>query len=62
MSESPPLIYPLLTASTARLMSETVRYDQLPDLGRLAHWSVSSHKYGFGVENLRDGNENTFWQ
>ncbi|TXT09057.1 hypothetical protein VHUM_02531 [Vanrija humicola] len=33
-----------------------------PELGRLAHWSVSSHKYGFGVDNLRDGNENTFWQ
>lgn len=35
---------------------------QLPELGRMAHWSVSSHKYGFGVDNLRDGNENTFWQ
>lgn len=34
----------------------------LPEIGRLATWSVSSHKYGFGVDNLRDNNENTFWQ
>jgi anaphase-promoting complex subunit 10 len=34
----------------------------LSELGRLASWSVSSHKYGFGVENLRDNNEFTFWQ
>ncbi|BEI84873.1 hypothetical protein CcaverHIS002_0502740 [Cutaneotrichosporon cavernicola] len=33
-----------------------------PELGRLAQWSVSSHKYGFGVDNLRDDNEGTFWQ
>ncbi|KAK1922594.1 anaphase-promoting complex, subunit 10/DOC domain-containing protein [Papiliotrema laurentii] len=33
-----------------------------PELGHLAQWSVSSHKYGFGVENLRDNNDNTFWQ
>jgi hypothetical protein len=33
-----------------------------PELGHLAQWTVSSHKYGFGVENLRDGNDNTFWQ
>ncbi|ORY24771.1 anaphase-promoting complex, subunit 10-domain-containing protein [Naematelia encephala] len=33
-----------------------------PELGHLATWSVSSHKYGFGVDNLRDGNDNTFWQ
>lgn len=35
---------------------------QHPELGRQANWSVSSHKYGFGVDNLRDGNDNTFWQ
>jgi hypothetical protein len=35
---------------------------QLPEIGRLARWSVSSHRYGFGVENLRDGNDMTFWQ
>ena len=33
-----------------------------PELGHLARWAVSSHKYGFGVENLQDGNEGTFWQ
>ncbi|KLT46467.1 galactose-binding like protein [Cutaneotrichosporon oleaginosum] len=33
-----------------------------PELGRLAQWSVSSHKYGFGVDNLRDDNDGTFWQ
>ncbi|KIR26652.1 anaphase-promoting complex subunit 10 [Cryptococcus deuterogattii 99/473] len=33
-----------------------------PELSRLAQWSVSSHKYGFGVDNLRDGNDGTFWQ
>lgn len=32
------------------------------ELGRLAQWSVSSHKYGFGVDNLRDDDEGTFWQ
>ncbi|WVQ90051.1 hypothetical protein IAS59_003828 [Cryptococcus gattii] len=33
-----------------------------PELSHLAQWSVSSHKYGFGVDNLRDGNDGTFWQ
>ncbi|ORX39107.1 anaphase-promoting complex, subunit 10-domain-containing protein [Kockovaella imperatae] len=33
-----------------------------PELGHLPTWSVSTHKYGFGVDNLRDGNDNTFWQ
>jgi anaphase-promoting complex subunit 10 len=36
--------------------------DDRPELGHLAQWTVSSHKYGFGVENLRDNNELTFWQ
>nr|XP_019009812.1 anaphase-promoting complex subunit 10 [Kwoniella pini CBS 10737]OCF48593.1 anaphase-promoting complex subunit 10 [Kwoniella pini CBS 10737] len=36
--------------------------DERPELSHLASWSVSSHKYGFGVDNLRDGNDNTFWQ
>lgn len=31
-------------------------------LGSLASWSVSSHKYGYGVENLRDPDEDVFWQ
>ncbi|KAK8843330.1 hypothetical protein IAR55_006985 [Kwoniella newhampshirensis] len=33
-----------------------------PELSHLAQWSVSSHKYGFGVDNLRDSNDSTFWQ
>jgi hypothetical protein len=33
-----------------------------PELGHVAKWTLSSHKYGFGVENLRDDNEMTFWQ
>ncbi|WVR09080.1 hypothetical protein IAU60_006141 [Kwoniella sp. DSM 27419] len=36
--------------------------DERPELSHLASWSVSSHKYGFGVDNLRDGNDATFWQ
>ncbi|WWC91227.1 uncharacterized protein L201_006169 [Kwoniella dendrophila CBS 6074] len=36
--------------------------DERPELSHLASWSVSSHKYGFGVDNLRDGNDGTFWQ
>ena len=31
-------------------------------MSHVAKWTLSSHKYGFGVENLRDDNENTFWQ
>ncbi|EIW84182.1 anaphase-promoting complex subunit 10 [Coniophora puteana RWD-64-598 SS2] len=32
-----------------------------PDIGRLARWSVSSYKFGFGAECLRDGDPETFW-
>ena len=32
------------------------------DIGNLARWSVSSRKFGFGLQHLRDGNEETFWQ
>ena len=39
-----------------------LRADERPELGHLAVWSVSSHKYGFGVENLKDDNDNTLWQ
>jgi Anaphase-promoting complex, subunit 10 (APC10) len=34
----------------------------LPDIGHLAKWSVSSHKFGFGSECLRDDDPETFWQ
>ncbi|KAF8518473.1 anaphase-promoting complex subunit 10 [Gautieria morchelliformis] len=33
----------------------------LPDIGHLAKWSVSSHKFGFGAECLRDEDPETFW-
>ncbi|KAF8134849.1 anaphase-promoting complex, subunit 10-domain-containing protein [Boletus edulis] len=32
-----------------------------PDIGRIAKWSVSSYKFGFGTECLRDGDPDTFW-
>ncbi|KAG9315127.1 galactose-binding domain-like protein [Chiua virens] len=32
-----------------------------PDIGRIAKWSVSSYKFGFGAECLRDGDPDTFW-
>ncbi|KAG5366803.1 Anaphase-promoting complex subunit 10 [Yarrowia sp. B02] len=34
----------------------------LTDLGSLAHWSVSSHKAGCGVEALRSDDHQLFWQ
>lgn len=33
-----------------------------PDIGHLAKWSVSSYKFGFGAECLRDDDQETFWQ
>lgn len=32
------------------------------DVGRIARWSVSSHKYGHDVIKLRDDSPDTFWQ
>ncbi|KAH9838789.1 APC10-domain-containing protein [Rhodofomes roseus] len=32
-----------------------------PDIGHLAKWSVSSHKFGFGPECLTDDEPDTFW-
>ncbi|KAK0204593.1 anaphase-promoting complex, subunit 10/DOC domain-containing protein [Desarmillaria ectypa] len=32
-----------------------------PDISSRAKWSVSSAKFGFGVECLRDGDPETFW-
>jgi len=34
----------------------------LPDVGHLATWTVSSHKLGFDVNCLRDEDPETFWQ
>ena len=33
-----------------------------PDISDRAKWSVSSFKFGFGAECLRDGDPDTFWQ
>lgn len=33
-----------------------------PDISDKARWSVSSYKFGFGAECLRDGDPDTFWQ
>ncbi|KAJ1548892.1 hypothetical protein HK405_013377 [Cladochytrium tenue] len=32
------------------------------DVSSLAHWSASSAKPGFGVENLGDDSLDTFWE
>ncbi|KAI0078293.1 anaphase-promoting complex, subunit 10 [Panus rudis PR-1116 ss-1] len=32
-----------------------------PDIGHLGKWSVSSYKFGFGPECLRDDDPDTFW-
>ncbi|KAF8638190.1 hypothetical protein AX17_002387 [Amanita inopinata Kibby_2008] len=32
-----------------------------PDISAYAKWSVSSYKFGFGAECLRDGDPDTFW-
>ena len=34
----------------------------LHELGSLASWSVTSAKAGNGLEQLRDGRNDTFWQ
>lgn len=33
-----------------------------PDISNRAKWSVSSYKFGFGAECLRDDDPETFWQ
>lgn len=32
-----------------------------PDISNRGRWSVSSYKFGFGAECLRDGDPETFW-
>jgi anaphase-promoting complex subunit 10 len=39
-----------------------VDMDQLLEIGSHAVWSVSSAKPGYGVDKLRDGSIDTFWQ
>ncbi|CAB4004447.1 anaphase-promoting complex subunit 10 isoform X1 [Paramuricea clavata] len=36
--------------------------EKLREIGHQAIWSLSSCKPGFGVEQLRDGNLDTYWQ
>jgi hypothetical protein len=47
---------------SSRVESKLIPDLNRPELSHVAKWTLSSHKYGFGVENLRDDNENTFWQ
>lgn len=35
---------------------------RLVEVGREACWSLSSAKPGFGIEQLRDDNLDTYWQ
>ncbi|KZT57902.1 anaphase-promoting complex, subunit 10 [Calocera cornea HHB12733] len=44
------------------LISPDSPKDKYQSLGHLASWSVSSAKYGFGVECLYDDDPSTFWQ
>jgi hypothetical protein len=32
------------------------------DIGNLAKWTVSSRKFGFGMQFLRDDDPDTYWQ
>lgn len=68
-SEAPPPTYPLTLPNngeyevrSAEKVNQRLRFTDRPELGHLARWHVSSHKYGFGIDNLRDNDENTFWQ
>jgi len=50
--------------TSARAPGQGHRQDErtsLPDIGHLAKWSVSSFKFGFGPECLRDDDPDTFW-
>jgi anaphase-promoting complex subunit 10 len=54
---------PIATEEPALIpLSEGLRKDNKQELGGLAVWSLSSAKPGFGVEQLRDDNLNTYWQ
>ncbi|KZP27400.1 anaphase-promoting complex, subunit 10 [Athelia psychrophila] len=51
------------TSSDSLLAAEPRKAASLPwpDIGHLGKWSVSSYKFGFGSECLRDGDPDTFW-
>lgn len=62
--------YIAISTWSSSLKEQTINYipgpaqlvTNFPDIGHLAKWSVSSHKFGFGVECLRDEDPETFWQ
>ena len=47
--------------STSVIFSNELK-DQVREIGSNATWSLSSCKLGFGVEQLRDNNLQTYWQ
>ena len=48
--------------SFSHIVAEAGEHIALPFLGHLGKWSVSSYKFGFGPECLRDDDPETFWQ
>lgn len=49
-------------AGSEPALSDTGCSKSLREIGHLAVWSVSSAKAGNGVDALRDGRKDTFWQ
>ncbi|CCM04691.1 uncharacterized protein FIBRA_06877 [Fibroporia radiculosa] len=54
-------IYPRLATYSLYPLVRQPPETNLPDIGYLAKWSVSSFKFGFGPECLRDSDPETFW-
>ena len=48
--------------SPSTVQTEELNGDKFREIGDQAVWSLSSCKPGFGVEQLRDGNLETYWQ
>lgn len=48
--------------TTAATQIDEVDGQKLREIGDQAVWSLSSCKPGFGIEQLRDGNLETYWQ
>lgn len=51
-----------LAEEEEELEDELVAGGGLVEIGREACWSLSSAKPGFGIEQLRDDNLDTYWQ
>lgn len=62
VSNIPPGHRPYQEQNVDYSLGPTNLVTSLPDIGHLAKWSVSSHKFGFGAECLRDDDPETFWQ